>query len=104
MDCRKGEYAERRAKGICVMCGRRQPTIKPDGSKMSTCEVCRERHNRYRRNMRARKAGKLAKRVEIEKSVSCKSCQVRINESYYFCPWCGAKQNPTGGEKECLKI
>ena len=96
MDCRKGEYAERRARGVCVICGRRPPTVLPDGTKMASCDECREKQNRYKRNMRARKAGKLAERTDpvvgLEKSIRCKNCKILINESYYFCPWCGHRQ------------
>lgn len=42
MDCRKGEYSERRARGVCVICGRRPPTVLPDGTKMASCDECRE--------------------------------------------------------------
>lgn len=96
MDCRKGEYAERRARGVCVICGRRPPTVLPDGTKMASCDECREKQNRYKRNMRARKAGKLAEHfdpvVGLEKSIRCKNCKILINELYYFCPWCGHQQ------------
>ena len=106
MDCRKGEYAERRARGVCVICGRRQPTVLPNGTKMASCDECGERQNRYKRNMRARKAGKVAEHTDpvvgLEKSIRCKNCKILINDSYYYCPWCGHQQQNIPEKK--LKI
>lgn len=91
-------YHERLNAGVCVYCGKNKPSVAPDGSLMRSCEECRDKRNEYKRKYRAKKRGEQASRetdpVELSvKKVRCKACRVYINALYYFCPWCGAKQN-----------
>lgn len=94
-------YHERLKAGICVYCGINKPDIGPDGKLKSACKECREIQNAYKRKSRAKKRGELASvetdPVELSmKKAPCKACRVHINALYYYCPWCGAKQE---GEK-----
>lgn len=90
-------YHERLKAGVCVYCGINKPSIAPDGSLMRSCEECREKRNEYKRKYRAKKREEQVVEtdpVELsKKKVPCKACRVSINALYYYCPWCGAKQN-----------
>ena len=95
--CKRGQYAERRAKGLCGVCGKHTPTVLPDGTQMATCDECREKCARYKKNYRTRKKSILLKETNdavetvMGKLAKCKSCGININAAYYYCPWCGAQ-------------
>lgn len=88
-------YHDRLQKGLCVYCGKKEATTRPDGTKLHSCDECRERRNANKQFHRLNKRRRLkhGDPVEIVGSyVKCKNCDVRINEYYYYCPWCGAEQ------------
>lgn len=95
-------YHERLQAGVCVYCGKNKSSIAPDGTVMSSCEECREKRNELKRRYRAKKRKKLISETDpvelYPKKTPCKACRVNINVLYYYCPWCGAKQEIGGIE------
>ena len=112
----KAYYARIEA-GLCGQCGKRPVAVNADGTKLRYCEECRrktvEARRRYRAELRKKererykehKAQEIENKEQIDSVLSagryvrCLSCGVVTNTMFYFCPWCGAKQNFIRGEE-----
>ena len=112
----KAYYARIEA-GLCGQCGKRALAVNSDGTKLRYCEECRrktvEARRRYRAELRKKererykehRAQEVENKEQIDyvlsagRYVRCLSCGVVTNTMFYFCPWCGVKQNFIRGEE-----